>query len=254
MNGYSFLQILMIVSLITSLGIFISLFFISAPYGRHVRSGWGPKLPNWLGWLLMESVSAIGFLVTFLVGDAPHTATIWVFLLMWEGHYIHRSFIYPFMLRDRQLKMPAAITLMAVAFNLSNSYMNGRYLFHFSGERYATDWLLDPRFILGAILFITGFTINRWADDTLLRLRLPGETGYKIPQGGLYRVISCPNYFGEIIEWIGWAVATWSLPGLIFAIWTFANLAPRAQSHHRWYHDHFSEYPKGRKALIPGIW
>ena len=254
MNESTFLQILMVVSLIVSVGTFISLFYISAPYGRHVRSGWGPKLPNWLGWLLMESISAIGFLVTFVVGAAPRTAVLWIFLLMWEGHYIHRSFIYPFMLRDGQKKMPIAITLMAVVFNLSNSYMNGRYLFHFSAGRYTTGWLLDPRFILGAILFITGFTINRWADDTLRGLRKPGETGYKIPHGGLYRYISCPNYFGEIIEWIGWAVATWSLPGLIFAIWTFANLAPRAVSHHRWYHDHFSEYPQERKALIPGVW
>jgi steroid 5-alpha reductase family enzyme len=158
------------------------------------------------------------------------------------------------MMRSDQKKMPVAIALMAIVFNVSNSYMNGRYLFHFSGSRYTTEWLLDPRFILGAILFISGFTINRWADDTLRKLRQPGETGYKIPQGGLYQYISCPNYFGEIIEWIGWAIATWSLPGLIFAIWTFANLAPRAVSHHQWYHDHFREYPPERKALIPGVW
>jgi protein-S-isoprenylcysteine O-methyltransferase Ste14 len=254
MNEATFLQIMMVASVIISLGIFITLFFVSAPYGRHTRSGWGPKLPAWLGWLLMESISAIGFLVTFLVGDATRTAASLAFLLMWEAHYIHRSFIYPFMMRSDQKKMPVAIALMAVVFNVSNSYMNGRYLFHFSGSRYTTEWLLDPRFILGAILFISGFTINRWADDTLRKLRQPGETGYKIPQGGLYQYISCPNYFGEIIEWIGWAIATWSLPGLIFAIWTFANLAPRAVSHHQWYHDHFREYPPERKALIPGVW
>jgi len=85
-------------------------------------------------------------------------------------------------------------------------------------------------------------------------LRQPGETGYRIPQGGLYRWISCLNYFGEIIEWAGWAIATWSLPGLAFAVWTFANLAPRARAHHAWYHQHFPEYPRERRALLPGIW
>jgi len=81
-----------------------------------------------------------------------------------------------------------------------------------------------------------------------------GETGYKIPHGGLFERVSCPNYLGEIIEWSGWALATWCLPGLSFAVWTFANLAPRARAHHRWYRAKFPEYPEERKALIPGVW
>jgi protein-S-isoprenylcysteine O-methyltransferase Ste14 len=70
----------------------------------------------------------------------------------------------------------------------------------------------------------------------------------------LYRWISCPNYLGEIVEWSGWALATWSLPGLAFAVWTAANLAPRAHSHHLWYREHFEDYPPQRKALLPGLW
>ena len=88
----------------------------------------------------------------------------------------------------------------------------------------------------------------------LRNLRKPDESGYRIPYGGLYRWISCPNYFGEIITWVGWAVATWSLPGLAFAVWTIANLAPRARAHHIWYREHFSDYPTERKALMPGVW
>ena len=254
MNEYTFLQIVLIAYLVFAVGAFVALFFVSAPYGRHARRGWGPNLPGWLGWLLMESVSAIFFVVMFIVGDAPHNAVIIIFLLMWEAHYIHRAFIYPFTIRNGKKKMPLAIPLIAVVFNLGNAYLNGRTLFHFSYERYTTDWLFDPRFVVGTTLFVVGFFINRWADDTLHRLRQPGETGYKIPYGGLYRYISCPNYFGEIVEWIGWAIATWSLPGLAFAVWTFANLAPRARSHHKWYKKEFNEYPLERKALIPGIW
>lgn len=254
MNELSIFRIILIISLVVAVGIFIALFFISAPYGRHARRGWGLQLPNWLGWLLMESFSAIVMLVMFFIGDAPITATTIIFLLMWEAHYIHRSYIYPFLLRDGKKKMPITVIIMAVVFNLGNGYLNGRYVFHFSESRYTTNWLLDPRFIIGAVLFIAGFAINRWADNSLRGLRKQGETGYKIPYGGLYEYISCPNYFGEILEWFGWAIATWSLAGLTFAIWTFANLAPRAWSHHKWYHDKFSEYPLNRNALIPGVW
>jgi len=254
MSEYTFFQIILAISFVVAVGAFVALFFVSAPYGRHARRGWGPPLPNWLGWLLMEAASPIGMLILFFIGDAPKTAATIVFLLMWEAHYIHRSFIYPFMLRDGRKKMPLAIPLMAVGFNLGNAYINGRYLFHFAEDRYSVDWLLDPRFIIGAILFVVGYVINRWADDALRNLRQPGETGYKIPYGGLYRYISCPNYFGEILEWFGWAIATWSLPGLAFAVWTFANLAPRAQANHKWYYEEFSAYPQERRALIPRVW
>ncbi len=52
-----------------------------------------------------------------------------------------------------------------------------------------------------------GYAINHHADSVLLSLRKPGETGYKIPYGGLYKYISCPNYFGEMVEWFGFALA-----------------------------------------------
>jgi hypothetical protein len=37
-------------------------------------------------------------------------------------------------------------------------------------------------------------------------------------------------------------------------VWTFANLVPRARSHHAWYQKQFPTYPKERKALLPGLW
>ena len=246
--------ILLAGSLLTAAAVFVALFFISAPYGRYARRGWGPRVPTWLGWLLMESVSAVVMLVMFVTDGAPRTLTLWVFLLMWEAHYIHRAFIYPFGLRDKGKPMPAVVTLMGGVFNLGNAYLNGRYLFDLSGGRYRVDWLASPQFMIGFFLFIAGFIINRHADAILHGLRKEGELDYRIPYGGMYRYISCPNYFGEIVEWTGWAVATWSLPGLAFALWTFANLAPRARAHHRWYHRHFKDYPGERKALIPGVW
>ena len=250
----TFFRIILVISLIVAVIVFPVLFFIAAPYGRYARRGWGPQLPNWLGWLLMESVSSILMLVMFILDGAPRTITLVIFLLMWEAHYIHRAFIYPFSLRDKWKPMPVMVSLMGAIFNLGNAYLNGRYLFDLSGSRYNSDWLIKPQFILGGLLFIAGFIINRQADNTLRGLRTEGELGYKIPKGGLYQYISCPNYFGEILEWFGWAIATWSWAGLAFAIWTFANLAPRARAHHKWYHQNFKEYPIERKALLPGMW
>jgi 3-oxo-5-alpha-steroid 4-dehydrogenase 1 len=96
--------------------------------------------------------------------------------------------------------------------------------------------------------------LNRQSDNVLRLLKAKTPNGYGVPQGGLYRWVSCPNYLGEIMIWTGWAIATWSLPGLVFAFWTAANLIPRAHAHHVWYKQRFTDYPSRRKALLPGIW
>ncbi len=105
--------------------------------------------------------------------------------------------------------------------------------------------------IIGASVFVIGWAINQHSDAVLRRLRGPGESGYKIPRGGLYRWVSCPNYLGEMLEWVGWAIAAWSLAGLAFAVFTIANLLPRALANHRWYQDKFADYPPERRAVVP---
>lgn len=248
------LNIFMILAgLVVAVGIFVTLLFIRAPYGRHLRPGWGLLIANMYGWMIMESPGALVFLACFIRGEAVKTLPLVIFFVLWEAHYVHRAFIYPLTIRDGRKKMPVVVILMGFCFNLGNAYVNGYYLFN-RGGGYTEAWLQDLRFIVGVALFLAGFVVNRWADTVLRALRKPGESGYRIPFGGLFRLISCPNYLGEIVEWTGWALMTWSLPGLAFAIWTFANLAPRARSHHTWYHANFPEYPANRKALIPWIW
>ena len=233
--------------------VFVTLFFFVAPYGRHTRKGWGPATASRFGWILMEAPAALVFAICFAFGLNARTIPALVFLVLWELHYVHRAFIYPFTTRGEARRMTLLVVVMGLFFNTVNAYLNGRYIFNFSPP-YGNEWLLDPRFIVGVALFIIGFIINREADTILRSLRNPGETSYKIPQGSLYRWISCPNYFGEILIWVGWAVATWSMAGLAFAVWTAANLIPRARSNHAWYHEQFTDYPPKRKALIPGIW
>ena len=115
------------------------------------------------------------------------------------------------------------------------------------------DWVYDIRFIAGSILFLTGMVINIRSDNILLSLRKSSANGYAIPKGGLFRYVSCPNFLGEIIEWAGFALMTWSIAALAFSILTAVNLIPRALDHHKWYRDRFEDYPRLRKALIPSI-
>jgi 3-oxo-5-alpha-steroid 4-dehydrogenase 1 len=226
---------------------------ISAPYGRHISNRWGPLINNRAGWIIMESPALWAFILFFLWGDfRPASSVSWLFFVLWIMHYTNRVLIFPFRLQTSGKKMPVVIMIFAVFFNLFNGFFNGMWLGTF-GSFYTEAWLTDPRFISGLLLFFTGMYINITSDQTLLSLRQhhPGE--YKIPQGGLYRYISCPNYFGEITEWAGFALMCWSPAALSFLIWTVVNLLPRALSHHRWYKEKFSDYPADRKAIIPFI-
>jgi len=252
MYEYQFFKIILFCLLGLAAFASAGIFFIPVPYGRHNRPGWGPQIKAYLGWFLMESPSFYVFAVVFIVSPHKTSAAAWVFLGLWETHYIQRSMVYPFLMRGKAKTMPLVIILMAVVFTSLNGYLNSRWLFKFSGG-YGPAWLKDPRFIAGAALFLGGLAINLQSDYLLRHLRRPDETDYKIPRGGLFRYVSCANYSGEIVEWFGWALATWSLAGLAFAVWTVANLAPRAFSHHRWYRRHFPDYPQNRKALIPFI-
>lgn len=246
-------RLMLAVWLITPLVLIPVLFRVTAPYGRHTRGGWGPLIPARLGWILMESPAfwVVGILA--LSGDtASWGPGNWIIIGAHLGHYLFRTYIWPFMLKGGKT-MPLSISLSAVFFNLFNGYVLGWYLGHLAGP-IGWDDVLGPRFLLGAALMAGGFGLNIWADRKLFSLRKPGETGYKIPQGGLYNLISCPNYFTEIVEWAGFAIMVWALPAWAFWGMVVANLLPRARSNHQWYLQKFADYPKNRKALIPFIW
>lgn len=231
-----------------------ALFFIVASYGRHVGARrWGLTIDNRIGWMLMEWPAVIVFPACLLFSRAMNPVMALVFVGLWEIHYLHRACVYPLMLRGEHKRMPLTIVGLGFFFNVVEGYLNGRYIFAFS-DGYPIGWLYDPRFLVGVALFVAGLVVNRQSDEILRQLRQPGESGYRIPYGGMFRWVSCPNYLGEIVEWFGWALLTWSLPGLVFAVWTAANLAPRAWAHHRWYRKNFPDYPQERQALVPGVW
>ena len=242
--------------LYTQLGLSVvvvaSLLWVSAPYGKFFRGGWGISVRTKYAWIIMEFPAVAVIAWMFFTGSGYTNLTLIVFFLIWQSHYLHRTFIYPFTVTGGHKPYPWVLVLMAIIFNSINGFINGYYLFHRS-EGYDVSWLTDPRMIFGVVIFYTGYLITKRSDQILRSLRKPGETDYKIPQGGLFNWVSCPNYLGEILEWSGWAILTWSMPGLAFALFTAANLLPRAISHHRWYRSQFDDYPPERKALIPHI-
>jgi len=230
--------------------VLLSLLLITAPYGRHHRDGWGPCLPGRAAWFLMELPALLVLPVMVFMSPAGHVPAAWVPASLWLFHYAYRTLVYPALMRAPGRSFPLLLALFAIGFNLLNGYNNGTSLV--TGSQDGSS-LLSPHFFLGAALFLAGFGIHSHSDHIIRQLRMPGESAYGIPQGGLFRWVGSPQYLGEIIQWTGWAILTWSLAGLAFALFTACNLVPRAISNDRWYRQTFEDYPQQRRILIPGL-
>ncbi|GJD07491.1 3-oxo-5-alpha-steroid 4-dehydrogenase 1 [Galdieria sulphuraria] len=209
------------------------LLVVDAPYGKLFSSSWGPTVRTDVGWIIQEAPAFFLFLLFALKSYSRLQEPAYMLLsLMFLGHYLQ-------------------LVLSALGWNVINGYLVGRGLFHFEAKL-SRDWYRNPIFIVGALCWLCGFIINLHSDHILRNLRKPGEKGYKIPHGGLFRWVSCANYFGEMVEWSGWALASQSLAGALFVFWTVANLLPRAIRYHQWYIQKFSSYVTfNRKACIP---
>jgi protein-S-isoprenylcysteine O-methyltransferase Ste14 len=230
---------------------FCSLFFVVAPYGRHIKKGWGPNISARLGWVFMESPCVILMLGLAIFAWEKLNLVHLVFLIIWLSHYVHRTFIWPFKADMLGKDMPITIALSAFFFNIVNVSIQGYWIFYFVS--YSVDWLSSPFFITGVLIFFIGMYINIRSDYILINLRKEKGPGYHVANTFLYKHLSCPNYFGELLEWMGWAILTYSLSGFVFFLWTFANLFPRAIANHKWYKKQFKQYPQSRKAVIPWI-
>jgi protein-S-isoprenylcysteine O-methyltransferase Ste14 len=244
----------LLVKIWITLGIilFPVLLSITAPYGRHSRKDWGPMIPNRLAWMIMELPTLAMFVIFFFMGPNPINLVTLVFFLSYTIHYANRAVIFPLRTRTSKKLMPLIIALLAICFNLVNGFING-YYFGTVSDGYNLEWFYDIRFMAGVLLFVVGMAINLRSDNILLSLRQSSSNGYSIPTGGLFKFVSCPNFFGEMLEWTGFAIMTWSPAALTFAIWTVVNLVPRALDHHRWYRAKFPDYPVERKAVIPFV-
>ncbi|KAM8947803.1 3-oxo-5-alpha-steroid 4-dehydrogenase 2 [Pelodytes ibericus] len=223
-----------------------------APYGKHVENDKKHvhlMVPAKYGWFIQELPSFLVPVLVILYSEQCNSLGCKMLLFMFCGHYFHRTFIYSAFTRGRP--SPLDIVIMAVVFCSYNGFLQGHCLVYVAS--YPQQWYTDIRFISGVLIFLLGMGINIHSDHILRNLRKPHEVTYKIPQGGMFNYVSGANFMGEIVEWFGYAIATWTLPAFAFAFFTLCSIGPRAYHHHRYYIQVFKNYPKERKALVPFI-
>ncbi len=255
-------------------------YVIVAPFGRHVpkQDHWwlGPKLDARLGWFLFESpnliwswyYSSIRYQQQSSIESRNYSlSSNTILMILFTLHYVNRDIIYPLRMNPDSQKVPLLVTVAAAFITTWNGYLQCFYLAKVRQDFPLTfsPSLENIQTWMGIGFFFLGMGINLHSDAVLRNLRRTKQDRkskkhnnhhmYFIPHSPLFTYISCPNFFGEIIEWFGFTVASqFSLPSVAFLVYTASNLIPRGIAHHQWYQEKFEDYPSERRwAVVPLI-
>ena len=236
--------------------VFICLYFVTAGYGQFRTRQWGWSINNKVAWMLMELPVFLVMLAIWWFSPLKwHLPQLALFSLF-ELHYFQRSLVFPFLLKGKS-RMPIAIMLMGILFNVINGVIRGGGLYWFPNPDFeqGVAFLLRPNAMIGILLFFVGMAINLHSDHVVRHLRKPGDTRHYLPEKGLYRYVTSANYLGEILEWTGFAIAAATPAAWVFPLWTAANLVPRAHAIYNKYKEEFGEEALGkRKRIVPLVY
>lgn len=250
---YDFCFMISLVGLV----IFVTLYYVNAGYGKMRTEKWGPTMNNKVGWCMMEVPVFLVMLYFYGMSEVRAQVPYYVFFIFFEIHYFQRSFIFPFLMKGKS-QMPIVIMALSMIWNVLNGYLQGFWLFKLAPQygMYDSHWLGSWQFIAGSVIFFTGMIINIHSDYVIRHLRKPGDTNHYLPKKGMYRLVTSANYLGEIIEWAGWAMLTWSIAGGVFFWFTCCNLVPRANAiYHKYEQEFADEFDRKRlKRIFPFIY
>jgi 3-oxo-5-alpha-steroid 4-dehydrogenase 1 len=234
--------------------------FVPAPYGRFPSDKMGVNLSPKFGWWLMELPAMVFFLWFYVQGPRATEAMPLLLALIWVIHYGNRGWFFPLSIRvvpGKKSSFSVSVMVGGMLVTAVHGYLNARF-FTGLGAHLTNAWFADPRFLIGFVVYYTGFFITVRSESIMRNLRDPSKPsaandGYRVPYGGAFRWVTSPQYLGELVAWAGFTLMTWGLPGLMIFLISASNLVPRALATHRWYHERFPDYPPERKALIPGV-
>lgn len=173
-------------------------------------------------------------------------------VIAWTFHYTKRELETLFVHRFSHATMP-----------LANLFKNSIYYWGFAA--YVAYFVNHPLYTppaedlvyIGMCLFYFMEVGNLSAHMTLRMLRPPGTKVRRIPRGGLFELVSCPNYTYEILSWLGFNLMTKTIAGILFMFAGAFQMIVWAQGKHRRYKKEFDGqdgrqlYPPSRRAIIP---
>ena len=103
------------------------------------------------------------------------------------------------------------------------------------------------------VIFIVSELANFRTHLILRDLRPEGSNSRAIPRGFGFNLLSCPNYFFEMLAWFSFSFMTDLPSAWFFSLVATAQMWLWAVKKHQRYLKEFPDYPKNRKPMIPFI-
>ncbi len=198
------------------------------------------------GFILPGLLSIIVFATVFLSGNHAKTEITWIFFSFWIIHFTVKIVFN--LINPSHHETQIANTKMLSAIVSINALING-YCLGWLWPAYAVSWMQNMAFISGSLILGLGFLIQITANIRMT----PKKNETDALDSGLHKIVFCPGYLGEILQWGGFAMITWNSSAAAAFCWMLATLLAQATSQKHKYLLQFPELPATRKALIPFI-
>ncbi|CAI7631850.1 unnamed protein product [Penicillium glandicola] len=170
-------------------------------------------------------------------------------------HFLKREFETIFVHRFSSATMPARNIVKNSAHYWILAGFNIAYWVFRPDATAATSTPNQALVYAGLALFVFGELANLNAHYILRNLRRPGTTERGIPSGFGFSVVTCPNYFFEILAWLGIFLVSqlnWSV--LFFVVVGGLQMWSWGWKKEKRYRKEFGDkYKKKRAVIFPGL-
>ncbi|XP_049379829.1 steroid 5-alpha-reductase DET2-like [Solanum stenotomum] len=213
----------------------------------NLKSQEKAKIPSKIGMIIAYTptlITCLSFFWIFPNGGIRFfmlnfAITIHFFKRLLEVLFVHKY--------SGSMAMNSAITISSSYFIAFSSLI---YIQHLT--KGSTEPIIDLKYF-GFIVFLVGIIGNFYHHFILSKMRKKGESGYKIPKGGLFNLVICPHYLFEIVTFLGFSLISQTLFSFSSTIGTLFYLMGRSYATRKWYLSKFEDFPRNVKALIPFV-
>ncbi|KAL5258688.1 hypothetical protein ACHWQZ_G009226 [Mnemiopsis leidyi] len=211
-------------------------------------------VPARLGWFLLYFIPMVAYVLVWNYLGASTEPYDLLMLGLYCAHFSKRCLETLFV--HKYSKDCVLIAVIEIATFYSLGAVTTAYSLHsLSGPERHSFLDNELRVKIGLGVYCTGQLCNLAHHYILASLRSPGKYKYVIPSGGLFSLVVCPQYAGELLSWLGFGIVGMSYGAFINYMPMVAYLSARAHHTYRWYGQKFEDYPgKSTFKLWPFVY
>ncbi|KAK3751779.1 hypothetical protein QZH41_013240 [Actinostola sp. cb2023] len=208
------------------------------------------------GWVVTYSLPAVVYTVLWYWYGKPSTPYHLIAMATYVGHFIKRVAECLF-LHKYSKKIEIASVIEIGLFYTLGAVVQHYWCNVFTSPALATKLAQNQTVVVtGMTLYVLGELINFVHHFILATLRPKGSSSgsYVIPTGGLFGLVICPHYFGELLAWLGMSILCQHSCTYLTWLSMVAYLAGRSHQTRLWYMTKFENFPQHLKNMFPGIY